>query len=276
MGKCKYCGQDCGWFSHSHDICKQKYEQGVREVTSLLQSCFLNKVDFYVKEREIQTIIKDSFINNQYKEDLFVNVLDTAIESYLNDGIIDSEEKKMVARFIQFTGMPTAVLNKNHAIEKMLQAEVLYDILNGNKPNPKITISGDFPFMLNKNENFVWLFRNITLHQQKIKREYVGRSSGVSVRLMKGVYYRTGGFKGHPVETTVMQKISTGCVCLTDKHLYFSSPEKSLKIPFSKILSVESYSNGVGIQKDGANDKPIFLENLNSWFTYNVRANLKN
>ena len=79
MGKCKYCGQDCGWFSHSHDVCKQKYEQGVRELTSVLQSCFLNKVDFYIKEREIQTIIKDSFINNQSKEDLFVNVLDTSV-----------------------------------------------------------------------------------------------------------------------------------------------------------------------------------------------------
>jgi hypothetical protein len=158
----------------------------------------------------------------------------------------------------------------------MLQSEVLLDILNGKKPNPKITIGGDFPFMLNKNENIVWLFRNITLHQQKVQREYVGRSRGISVRVMKGVYYRTGGFKGHPIETTIMQKIGTGSVCFTDKHIYFHSPEKSLKIPYSKILSVDSYSNGIGLQKDGANDKPIFLEGLNSWFAYNVIANFKN
>ena len=92
---------------------------------------------------------------------------------------------------------------------------------------------------------------------------------------MKGVYYRTGGFKGHPVETTIMQRIGVGSVCLTDKNLYFSSPEKSLKIPYSKILSIDSYSNGIGLQKDGANDKPMFLEGINCWFTYNVIANLK-
>lgn len=275
MGKCRYCGQDCGWFSHSHETCVQKHEQGVQEVAKILQSCFTNKIDFYLKEREIQTIMSNSYIYNQYKDDLFVNVLDSAIEAYLNDGIIDNEEKKIVARYIQFSGLSTAILNKHHAIEKMLQAEVLYDILNGNKPNPKITIGGDFPFMLNKNENIVWLFRNITLHQQKVQREYVGRSRGVSMRLMKGVYYRTGGFKGHPIETTIMQRIGIGSVCITDKHIYFHSPEKSLKIPFSKILSIESYSNGVGIQKDGANDKPIFFENLNSWFTYNVVSNLR-
>ena len=45
---------------------------------------------------------------------------------------------------------------------------------------------------------------------------------------------------------------------------------------YDKILSVETYSNGVGLQKDGANDKPIFLEGINSWFAYNVIANLKN
>lgn len=95
----------------------------------------------------------------------------------------------------------------------------------------------------------IWLFRNITLHQQKVQREYVGRTHGMSFRVMKGVYYRTGGFKGHPVETTIMQRIGTGSVCLTDKNLYFASPEKSLKIPYSKVLSIESYSKWYRIAK---------------------------
>jgi hypothetical protein len=72
-----------------------------------------------------------------------------------------------------------------------------------------------------------------------------------------------------------MQKIGIGSMCFTDKNIYFASPEKSLKIPYNKILSVDTYSNGVGIQKDGTNDKPIFLEGVNSWFAYNVIANYK-
>lgn len=275
MGKCKYCGKDCGWFSRYHDACKQKFDQGVQELSALMDNCFTGKTDFYLKEKEIRSLMNDSFISDSFKEDVYINILDRAIEKYLDDGIIDADEKRMVARYIQFSGMTTATLNRNHAIEKMLQAEVLSDILNGRTPTPKVTIAGDFPFMLGKNEHFVWLFRNITLHQQKVRKEYVGRSRGVSVRIMKGVYYRTGGFRGHPVETTFMQKMGIGSVCLTDKHIYFASPEKSLKIPYAKILSVESYSNGIGLQKDGANDKPIFLEGLDSWFTYNVIANLK-
>jgi hypothetical protein len=73
-----------------------------------------------------------------------------------------------------------------------------------------------------------------------------------------------------------MDRVGVGIACLTTKYIYFSSPEKSIRIPYDKILSVETYSNGVGLQKDGTNDKPIFLEGINSWFAYNVIANLKN
>lgn len=178
-----------------------------------------------------------------YKETLFVDVLDSAVKNYLNDGIIDEAEKWTVARFIQFSGLPQSVLNRNHAIEKILQAEIIQDILNGKKPQPKITVVGSFPFMLAKNETFLWLFREITFYEQKVHREYRGRSRGLSFRICKGVYYRIGSFKGTPIDSTYIQRIGTGNVCLTDRHFYFSCPEKSLKIPYNRVLNIETYSN---------------------------------
>ncbi len=204
----------------------------------------------------------------------FLNVFDDAVESYLNDGSIDDSEKRAIARFIQYSGMSQAALNANKSLEKVLQAEVIQDILNGRKPQPKITIQGDFPFLLGKSETMLWLFRNVTMYEQKVKREYVGRSRGMSFRIMKGVYYRTGGFKGHPIESTYMHKVGVGSVCMTDKHIYFSSPEKSVKIPYSKIISLDPYSDGIGLQKDGASSKPIIFQGVNSWFCQNVISNL--
>lgn len=275
MGKCKYCGQDAGFFHSKHEECEKKFSQGLASIRQIVGNCFIAKEDFYLKEREINAIIQSSYIDNNALQQVYCSVFDEAIDNYLNDGIIETKENQTVARFMQFTGLPQAVLNANQSLEKVVQSKVLQDILQGKVPTPNIKISGDFPFLLGKGENLIWLFRNITLHQQKVQREYVGRTHGMSFRVMKGVYYRTGGFKGHPVETTIMQRIGTGSVCLTDKNLYFASPEKSLKIPYSKVLSIESYSNGIGLQKDGASDKPMFLEGINSWFTYNVMANLK-
>ncbi len=275
MGKCKYCGQEAGFFHSKHEECERKFNQGLASIKQIIGNCFINKEDFYLKEREINAIVQNSYIDRSALQQAYCNAFDMAIDNYLNDGVIDTKENQTVARFMQFTGLPQSVLNANQSLEKVVQSKVLQDILQGNVPAPNITINGDFPFLLGKGEHLIWLFRNITLHQQKVQREFVGRSRGVSVRVMKGVYYRTGGFKGHPVETTVMQRIGIGSVCLTDKNLYFASPEKSLKVPYTKILSIDSYSNGIGLQKDGASDKPMFLEGLNSWFTYNVIANLK-
>lgn len=275
MGKCKYCGRDAGLFHHKHAECEQRHLNGIAIIKGIIADCFRHKEDFYLHQGEIQSICRDSFVDDDLCRSLYCESFDTAIEQYLDDGIIDSVEERCVARFMQFTGLPQQMLNANRSLEKVVQSKVLQELLNGQVPAPRITISGSFPFLLSKNEHLLWLFRDVTLQMQKVRRETFGRTRGISVRICKGVYYRTGGFKGHPVETTYMQRIGTGSVCLTDKNLYFHCPEKTLKIPFSKILALDPYSNGLGVQKDGTNAKPLFFENLNSWFCYNVISNLK-
>ncbi len=71
-----------------------------------------------------------------------------------------------------------------------------------------------------------------------------------------------------------MKCISSGIVCLTDRNLYYSSPEKSLKIPYSKIINLEPYENGLGLQMNEASSMPIFLEGVSSWSCYNLISNL--
>ncbi|MDE6330737.1 MAG: hypothetical protein K2L83_08535 [Muribaculaceae bacterium] len=275
MGKCKYCGQNAGFFSSKHDACEQRHQAGIVRFKDILAQCFQNNEDFYLHQNEIMTIRRDAYLSDDLCRELYCQSFDDAIEQYLDDGIVDATEERTVARFMQFTGLSQQTLNANKSLEKVVQSKVLQELLNGQVPSPRITISGNFPFMLEKNEHMLWLFRDVTLKMQKVHREMVGRSRGVSVRVCRGVYYRTGGFRGQPVETTYMEPIGRGCVCLTDKHLYFHCPAKALKIPFSKILSLDPYSNGLGIQKDGAREKPMFFENLNSWFCYNAISNLR-
>ncbi|MBD5205648.1 MAG: hypothetical protein HDS84_04665 [Bacteroidales bacterium] len=275
MGKCKYCGNDAGLFHSKHTDCEQRHLNGIARIKKILADCFDSKEDFYLHQNEIRSICLESYLSEDTCRNIYCQVFDSAIEKYLDDGIIDAKEEGTVARFIQFSELPQHLLNANKSLERVVQSKVIQELLNGQIPAPKITISGNFPFLLGKNEHMLWLFRDVTLQMQKVRRETVGRTRGVSVRVCKGVYYRTGGFRGRPVETTYMQHIGTGSVCLTDKNLYFHCPEKTLKIPFSKILSLDPYSNGLGVQKDGANDKPMFFENLNSWFCYNVISNLK-
>ena len=48
-----------------------------------------------------------------------------------------------------------------------------------------------------KGEQIVWAFPGADYLEDKTKRQYVGGSQGVSIRVMKkAVYYRVGAFKG--------------------------------------------------------------------------------
>lgn len=275
MGECQYCHKDAGWFKSKHSECEETYKSGLCQIESILKNSFNQREDFFLHKNEIDKIAKESFINKVNLDTIYIESLDKAVKNFLNDGIIDKYEEKIIARFIQFTQLPQATLNKTHALDKVVQSRIIEDILRGNPIKPAITVSGNFPFILSKNETLIWLYRNVILHEQKIKKEYIGRSNGLNIRIARGVYYRIGGFKGSPVETSYMKTIGTGCVCLTDKNLYFSAPEKSIKISYSHILSIESYSNGTLIQKDGRNNNCIFLEGVDSWFLHNVISNLK-
>jgi hypothetical protein len=93
--------------------------------------------------------------------------------------------------------------------------------------------------------------------------------------LPSGLYYWMGAFKGEPIVTSEMKLIATGLTFYTIKNIYFSSPIKSVKIPFNKIISIYSYGNGVSIQKDGATSKPFIFQNVDAPFLQNIMANVK-
>jgi hypothetical protein len=71
-----------------------------------------------------------------------------------------------------------------------------------------------------------------------------------------------------------MKYIGTGLLALTTKHVYFGSPEKKLKIPYNKLISIEPYEDGIGLHKDGVSAKHQVFKNIDGWFTHNVIANL--
>ena len=275
MGECRFCHKDAGFFKKEHDDCRRRFEDACSSVSTIIRQCFSSKSDFYLRSAEIESFLNRGNVSGGDKEKLFISCLDDAVETYLQDNIIDDTEYKMITRFVQFSGLQQTVLNVHHSLDKVVQSQVLNEILKGGVPTQRFSVAGGLPFMLGKDESPVWVFRNITLHEQKTIRETIGRHRGFNIRVAKGVYYRTGGFKGTPVETTSMQKIGVGMVCLTTKNLYFSAPEKSLKIPYDKIISINTYSNGIDLQKDGTHEKPMFLEGVDAWFCYNVIVNLK-
>lgn len=154
---------------------------------------------------------------------------------------------------------------------KLLQIQ---DLLQGNVPKRFFNVTS--PINFQKSETPIWEFVNAVLYEEQTTRTMVGRTSGFSVRIAKGLYYRTSAFKGHPVIKTELVPKYYGAMVITNKHIYFCSREKSLRFPFTKIVSFVDYEDGIGIQLDKQNAKPILIQNIDGWLAYNIASNIQN
>ena len=191
----------------------------------------------------------------------------------LDDHVLTEAEEAALVALQQALPISQQHLDKNGAISKLAQAALLRDISNG-VISQRVEFIGALPFNLQKSETLVWIFQKVEYFEEKTRTQYVGGSSGVSFRIAKGVYYRTGGFKGERVQTAETVHVDNGMLGVTTKHIYFSGSSKRFRINYNKIVSFEPYSDGIGLQRDAQTAKPQSFLTGDGWFTYNLIVNL--
>lgn len=196
-----------------------------------------------------------------------------AVDRALDDHVLSNEEEDQLVSFIRRFDLSQKEIDTEGAYTRLVKARVIRDVLNG-EIKPMTYSPGSLPFHFQKSETLVWLFQNVNYHEQKVKRERVGGSQGVSFRVARGVYLRTGGFKSRSVERVVTEHVDTGLLGVTDKHLYFSGDQKKFRVPYAKIVTFDPYSDGIGIQRDAASAKPQTFVTGDGWFTYNLVTGL--
>ena len=80
-----------------------------------------------------------------------------------------------------------------------------------------------------------------------------------------------------------MDNKGTGTLYITNKHIIFQSPTSAQKVPYSKMIGVTPYSDGIEIHRDGieihrdgANAKRLTFQGFDSWFLMNVISQIAN
>lgn len=208
-------------------------------------------------------------LSSQKREEAYYNVLNKAADKFMADGWLNDNEQRLIETYTSSLGISLNTLPaqfQSESLARIGQAIVLKDLQRGVLPKNPLTV----PVLLGRGESALWVYGNVNMYQEKITREYVGRSSGMSYRICKGVTYRTGSFRGRPVEHSHMDMVGNGSFVVTNKHLFFYSPTFSAKIPYSKLIGVTPYSDGLEIHKQEAKPKRTLFQGFDSWFVMNV------
>jgi|AntRauTorcE11898_2_1112593.scaffolds.fasta_scaffold00890_7 hypothetical protein len=196
------------------------------------------------------------------------------VDDFLEDDILSEEEEAILSEFINKTSYSINELDDYNGVRNILKASTLRKVLNGEKPENTPDFQMPVHFNFQKSETLIWAFSNVAYYQEITRRHYEGGHQGFSVRVAKGLYYRTGAFKGRPVEEKSMEYVDTGILVLTTKHIYFGSYNKMFRVRYNKIVAFTPYDDGLGIMKDSQRAKPMVFKLEDGWLAYNLAINL--
>ena len=225
---------------------------------------FTGAIDINQMQARIHKVITVLPILPDALNEAYYYMLNKAANNFLKDGQLTAQEEHLLNQFMTILNIQVQKLPVEYqsgSITRIAQTGILNNIQAGNLPNQPSML----PIVLGKGESLLWTYNNVTLYQEKIEKEYVGRHNGVSVRVIKGVTLRTGKMKGKPVEHSYMNNMGTGELYVTNKHLIFQSPTKAAKVPFNKLIGITPYIDGVELHKEG-DSKRMVLQGFDSWF----------
>jgi hypothetical protein len=119
------------------------------------------------------------------------------------------------------------------------------------------------PHVMTKKDEVVHLEMVAGLMKEVTLREFRGGSAGFSFRIAKGVRYRTGAFRGRSVVVgTELQVADSGPLAVTSSRVVFLGQQKTIEIPYSKLVGVEVFEDGIRFSASNRQNAPLFkLEN---------------
>jgi hypothetical protein len=103
------------------------------------------------------------------------------------------------------------------------------------------------------NESYAALMKEV------VEREFRGGSRGVSIPIAKGVRFRTGSFRGHSVVVGVhLVEEDEGVLSVTTQRAVFIGNRKTIDMPYSKIVGMELFSDGIRFNVSNRQRAPLF------------------
>lgn len=275
MGKCVYCGEKAGFLKTLHQECQDKRESGWNDMIAAVEKTIVDDASVPELEQRLATLARDSYVEAGSINDSVIAGWERTVEKFLEDGHLDESEETRLATFASRFGLGQEQLDRAGAWSRLAKGGALRDLLNGRIPT-RLKIDGELPFNFQKNEQLIWVFPDTKYFEDRTRRTYVGRSSGASIRIAKGVYYRVGAFKGNPVDTIETVLVGAGLFGVTNRNLYLSGAGKGFRVKLDKIVAIHPHEDGVVIQQEQATAKPKTLLTGDGWFTYNVLKNAPN
>lgn len=170
-------------------------------------------------------------------EDKKWDVLALGIRDVLDDDRLSEREEQHLFRLAAALGLDLQDLQRRDLA--VFEELVIAGLNDGRLP------AVDVPIMTKPGETGRATFA-VSLMKEVAIRELRGGSQGVSIRIAKGVSYRTGQIRARSVVIgTQLQVQDTGVLSITNQRAVFAGNQRTLEFRFDKLVGMEQFKDGL-------------------------------
>ena len=280
MGICKYCGEDAGWFKREHKSCAQDLRRAEREIVDLSVDAVLSGAPEPELRSHLVSVAQRGRLRTPRLRELTIDGMEQALDTVLDDHVLEADELRALYIFQNSQGITDRELEARGITQKIKQATLLRSLFeDGAIPKAERPRLGGnrerLPFNTMKSETVLWVFRNVDYLTEVVRKEFRAGSQGMSFRVAKGVYYRTGATRGRTVTSRSMEVVDSGMMGVTTKHIYWAGQRgfgesQSFRIRLNRIVSLEAYRDGIGVMRDLQRAKPEGFSGFDGSFATNL------
>jgi hypothetical protein len=271
MGICHYCGKPAGFLRHQHRACRQAHDDAAKKIPAF----FVKALQSSISASRFRTLIEQdasqNYIANGERNELVRSGMGAMIRAAADGNMTDADDARIKEIQDAFGLTATDLGEDGRALTKM---RILRALDAGRDSPINVSITGPLAPRMERDEKPIWAFDGARLLTTRTKTHYVGGSSGVSIRLARGLYYRASTYRGHPVQTQYLSNEDNGGLAITPRNLYFVGSHKALKMPIKKVASVHLYSDGIEVLENGVSKKPFVFQIDDPTFAANLLSRL--
>ena len=270
MADCVHCGESAGLLRKTHSECRKRHSVARERMVWLASQAAVGKRPINSLMHDMQGIQDSTLVKPDELKSVLRDGWDAAVNTILEAYLPSAQEESHLATFVEHFSLRDD--GGSRAARELLKGIVLRELMEGKIPRPPNF--GRLPFNMLPSESLIWSFPGVRYYERRTKIIRKGVSHGASIRVMKGVYYQPRVFRSEPVEVNETRLIDEGIVALTTQNIYFAGQEKSLRIPYKRVLSFDGYADGFSITRNAESAKPQIFLTGDGWFSYNVVAHL--
>lgn len=202
--------------------------------------------------KQIESRKAEMCLNDEDIKVAKVDAYAAAFNKAVDDSALTEEEEKELNNIQKELNLSDDLIEAKKKI--LARYRLVREIQNGNMPALQIA-----NIVLKKGEQVYWSEPASLLEEKVLSRHYEGGYSGFSFRVMKGVSYRVGGFRGYPVVEKGNVSTSDGELIFSSKRLIFRGDRKSFATNLDKILDIQFYANGIQFSENNRS-KPRLIQ----------------